>query len=83
MNHESYSKFTAPLPYYKTPARLGFALQRREFFCSDPEHNIYYLTVDPDKGYGKVEVQLAVDRWREDDCDLCNGSGELVESEDE
>lgn len=35
------------------------------------------------KGYGKVEVQLAADRWREDDCDLCNGSGELVESEDE
>jgi len=48
MTHESYSKFTAPLPYYKTLARLGFALQRREFFCSDPEHNIYYLTVDPD-----------------------------------
>tara|TARA_R110001592_G_scaffold3509_5_gene19590 strand:+ start:905 stop:1081 length:177 start_codon:yes stop_codon:yes gene_type:complete len=35
------------------------------------------------EGYGKVEVQLAADRWREDDCDLCNGSGELVESEDE
>ena len=28
-------------------------------------------------GDGKVEVQIAADDFREDTCDMCNGSGEL------
>tara|TARA_R110000787_G_scaffold232245_1_gene339467 strand:- start:697 stop:831 length:135 start_codon:yes stop_codon:yes gene_type:complete len=35
-------------------------------------------------GEGKVEVPLAADEFREDDCDFCGGSGKLeLENEDE
>tara|TARA_R100000935_G_scaffold58039_1_gene93649 strand:+ start:569 stop:730 length:162 start_codon:yes stop_codon:yes gene_type:complete len=33
-------------------------------------------------GDGKVEVQLAADNFREDDCETCQGTG-LLKGEDE
>ena len=38
------------------------------------------------KGDGKVEVPIAADYFREQNCDLCNGSGKLeleLDNEDE
>tara|TARA_R110000737_G_C14368181_1_gene448248 strand:+ start:519 stop:701 length:183 start_codon:yes stop_codon:yes gene_type:complete len=35
------------------------------------------------KGFGEVEVQIAVDCFREDECDFCGGSGQILDESGE
>ena len=39
--------------------------------------NRMMITCDVCKGFGKLELPLAADNFREDDCDMCDGKGKL------
>ena len=34
------------------------------------------------KGYGQVEVTVEADSFRDEDCDMCNGTGKLEEDDE-
>ena len=48
------------------------------------QDEIESATVDCEecKGFGKVEVQLAADHFREDDCETCKGTGKTEQEDD-
>ena len=48
------------------------------------QNEIESATVDCEecKGFGKVEVQLAADHFREDDCETCKGTGTTEQEDD-